>query len=190
MRGQGEYPEGPKQALFQKVQGGNVSFSMRNPGTGAALGAAPGAGSSLSLGRQRAGLRRTWPLTAGPARPPRHFNSSSPASYGNRFHFSLPAKATPPRHKKNPSHPKSPSTTSALCRDGAPRPPQLQLGDGGRVLLPRGSSEDLFRNSCLFEIVHHLSRLCLNLINVRKDQGIQHFKAHTLGGNHPLSQYP
>lgn len=30
----------------------------------------------------------------------------------------------------------------------------------------------------------------LNLINVRKDQRIQHFKAHTLGENHPLFQYP
>lgn len=102
--GRGSVSPGPEQALFQKVQGGNVSFFMRNPGTGAALEAAAGAGSSLCPG---AGSELA-PAAPGPApRAPLVLRAPSIplllGPYGNRLHLSVPAKATPPHHKKTPN---------------------------------------------------------------------------------------
>lgn len=120
--GRGSISPGPEQALFQKVQGGSVSFFMSNPGTGTAPGAAA---ASLRAGRELP--------SAAPGCSP--LSSAALPFLCSRGLTETASTSHTPTTTKNPSQAKCPSTTSALCHDElrVPRSPSSvkEAGNAG-----------------------------------------------------------
>lgn len=111
--GRGSISPGPEQALFQKVQGGSVSFFMSNPGTGTAPGAAA---ASLRAGRESC----PPPHLAAHRSPPLPFHSSAPG--GSRK--PLPP-LTPPQPQKTRPKPsaRAPALHSVTTSSAFPAAP-------------------------------------------------------------------